>query len=129
MHKVIILGVMVSGFLLLMTPCISAIQIHEVQEEIEFRIQDNSLLFNLNLLNNQDSIFIGSLIKTLFLIYVIGYFAFLPFAWALAVGIPYSDPSFLELLISTILGSFLWPIIVLDIIRAYIEDVNILQRI
>lgn len=130
MKRILRFGIILSCFLLLMAPCINAIQTHEIRDEIRDKFQENNLLNNLNSLNIKNINFIKSFINVLFLIYIVGYFAFLPFAWFLTLANnPYGNPSLFELIIGTILGSFAWPIIVIAIIRAYIEDLHVSQKI
>lgn len=130
MKRMLRFGVILSCLLVLLVPYINAIQTQEIRDEIKDKFQENNLLNKLRLLNINDNNFIKSFINVLLLIYVIGYFAFLPIAWALAVSAnPYGDPSLFELIIRTIVCSFAWPIIVIAIIRAYIDGLHMSQRI
>jgi len=46
MKRKIVMGIILSCFLLLITPCINAIQIHEINNDIDKKIFDNINLTN-----------------------------------------------------------------------------------
>ncbi len=123
MKKKVVISVILSCFLFLITPCINAIQIHEIREEIENRIQDN---IKSNYLNAKSTVLVNKLAIYIFLIiYIIGYIVFIP---VLIVMLGHMDQDgHMDLIefIEILLACFLWPYILLDIIRAYIEGHHI----
>jgi hypothetical protein len=123
MNKKILIGVILSCFLLLVTPCINAVEYKEINNELKNKIDNRINTFHSKIISLKNCSFNNLLrLKILLIIYIIGYITFLPIAWFLTVGSnPYGNPSFIEILIETILGNFMWPIILLAIIKAYLE--------
>ena len=106
-----------------MLPNVNAIVYKEVNDEFKNKFENRLQLLQSKIINYKNKFLINSiLLNILLIIYIIGYIAFLPIAWFLTVGSnPYGNPSFLEILIETILSNFMWPIILLAIIIAYLE--------
>ena len=116
MRKTIIMGVILSCFLLLVTPCISAVEYNEVKEEVKQQIETNifNKLYKSSILNT--ILFIGAIltfIAVFFLelsfFFLDGHIDFDEFITALIVAI-FNAIKFLLLPISIPLNIILDPI-------------------
>lgn len=123
MKNTIFIGVILSSFLLLATPCIHAVQRNEIKNDIENKIQNNAELKHFVPSNEKNYKSINlAIIKILAILYMIGFFAFIPIGLVI-IGHLDEDGHFdLDNLFDLIIGCLLWPYILLDIIRAYIQD-------
>jgi hypothetical protein len=121
--KLIIQISILSIITLLIAPNINAIELNEINKEIKTKIQDNINTIQSTILNIINSKLITPFIKQLLIIiYIIDYIAFIPFN-IMILGHLDDDGNFdFEDLISVLLGSFLWPYLLLELIRMYLED-------
>ena len=75
MNKKIIFGVMLSCFLLLVTPCINAVEYKEIKDDIKSKIMSNIDFLDFKNINNLNQIQLGKLstIQLLILYYIFLY--------------------------------------------------------
>jgi hypothetical protein len=117
MRKLISIGILLSSILCALTPCINAIEINVLKEKIEADIESkiNAIQSKLHPIKNTG--FISSILfKILVIIYGIGYFAFIPFLFRIGFT-PYGENKPIVILIKSLLASFLWPFILIYIIK------------
>ena len=118
MRRFAIIGIIISCFLLLFTPCINAIKDCKLKDEISTNIDFKINKILLNIFDNKNTKIINSFLSCMLSIYFIGYVLFLPLMYRIAIGSnPYGETSVLEAIISSIFASFLWPFILIELIN------------
>ena len=120
MRKTIIMGVMLSCFLLLVTPCINAVEYKEVREEVEQQFQNKLInIKSMNFGKNVDSITI--LIIIYLIISVITFFIHI-YIFIAALGLPTDFYLLIYILLTSFVYGLAWPTYIISFILLRISD-------